>query len=470
MNNLNEILRQIPRVDDLAALAAVEPEAAKIPQSLLLAAVRSVLNKLRADVMNGLATEIPPAARLAAKAALAAQSMVSAGLRPLINATGIVVHTNLGRSILPIDAAERITALATDYSTLEYDLTSGERGSRLTYLENLLTHLTGGEAALAVNNNAAAVLLILTAICRDKEVIVSRGELVEIGGSFRIPEIMACGGAVLKEVGTTNKTRLSDYAKAIEPEKTGCLLKVHPSNFKIMGYTESVTVAELASLAREKNLPLVCDLGSGSLVDLRPFGLTDEPTAGDWLASGADIVCFSGDKLLGGVQAGIIIGKQSYIKKLKDHPLARAMRLGKLTIVALEAILELYLDPADFKKIPTLAMLSAQPEELYHKAQALMAGLQDIQGFCFTVEQTESETGGGAAPAVRLPSWGIYAEPLNMKINHLEKALRSHKIPIISRIWKDRLVLDVRTIRPDQFSEIAEAFKEAAANQPAIIS
>jgi len=459
--NQNQLLRSIPKVDDILRLAQENSAAQGVAYSLILESVRKVIAALRKDIMAGNRDTLPAENALAAAAIAAAKAEAAYRLRPLINATGIVLHTNLGRAILPDSVAENVMRAATSYTTLEYNVSGGCRGSRYSHVEDLLCRLTGGEAAMVVNNNAAAVLLILTAICQGREVVVSRGELVEIGGSFRVPEIMEQGGAILKEVGTTNKTRLGDYSAVIHPEITGALLKVHTSNFKVVGFTEEVDLADLSRLSGEHGIPLIYDLGSGALIDLKQLGLGDEPTVPQAVAAGTDVVSFSGDKLLGGPQAGIIIGKQKYIGRIKSHPLTRALRIDKLTLAALEATLRLYLDPEKaLRQVPVLAMLSMDLKVLEEKARRLLTMLSERGKGAFHIgmEQTRGQVGGGSVPGQQFPSWAVTVEPLTLSVDALENRLRNWEVPIIGRIYKERYLLDVRTIEKDQFPVIVNAF------------
>ena len=380
-------------------------------------------------------------------------------LRPVINLTGTVLHTNLGRACLSDRALAAARGVSQGYSTLEYDLTAGERGQRYAHVEPLLCRLTGAEAAMVVNNNAAAVLLILSALTAGGEVITSRGELVEIGGSFRMPDVMAACGAVLREVGSTNKTRLSDYANAIS-EQTRALLKVHTSNYRIVGFTESVSPAALAELGRSRSIPVIEDLGSGCLVDLAPLGLRDEPTVQASVKAGVDVLSFSGDKLLGGPQAGIIVGKRHCIDLLKRHPLARALRVDKLTLAALEATLQAYADGTALQEIPVLSMLAQTPEELRQQAESLCRRMGGI-GVTVEVVSTENPVGGGAVPTQTLPSFAVAVAPRDSAAA-LEAQLRQRPVPIIVRIAHDRCLLDMRTLFPADLDEILQAFRETA--------
>lgn len=387
--------------------------------------------------------------------------------RRVINGTGVIIHTNLGRSILPGDVLSQLSETSGNYSNLEFNLTSGERGSRYTLVEELLCELTGAEAALVVNNNAAAVLIALDTLARGKEVIVSRGQLVEIGGSFRIPDVMARSGAKLVEVGATNRTHLRDYSNAMSPE-TGLLLKVHTSNYCIIGFTSEVSNKELVSLGKRHQVPVMEDLGSGCLVDLSSFGLKKEPTVQEVVASGMDIVTFSGDKLLGGPQAGIILGSRDIIERIKRNPLNRALRIDKFTLSALESILRLYRDPQTvFERVPTLNMISAPIEVVQHKAEQLAEVLEKSISTYSIIQISEvmSRVGGGAMPEQNLPSRAVILRPLHMKINHLEAKLRSLDIPIIGRVENDHLLLDMRTVRSDELHLIAKGLDQALTSE-----
>jgi len=448
------LLRAIPKVDILLRRAEAEPDLSPAPRVHLLAAVRRALADLRRDILSGRLTAPPgPETLLAAvRGHLAEETAFS--LRPVVNATGVVLHTNLGRSILGQAVAARVAKIAASYSSLEYDPQAGARGSRQAHVESLLTRLTGGAAALAVNNNAAALLLIMAALCGGREVIVSRGELVEIGDSFRLPEILAQGGVVLREVGATNKTTLADYAGAVAPGRSGCLLKVHPSNFRLIGYTHQPTVAELAALASAHGLPLICDVGSGA-VGLR---LPGEPLPAEILGAGADLVCFSGDKLLGGPQAGLVVGRADLVARLKVHPLARALRIDKLCLAALEATLRLHLDPDRAREIPTLAMLRLEAGELRARAEALKTALAAAApALDLAVVETEGQAGGGAAPEYPLPSWAVAVTHPHLSAERLDAALRRGEPPVVGRLHRERLLLDVRTLQPGESELLAGA-------------
>jgi L-seryl-tRNA(Ser) seleniumtransferase len=378
----------------------------------------------------------------------------------------VVVHTNLGRSILSEKAIERIAEAARSYSNLEYDIAAGERGKRYVHVEGILKRLTGVEAATAVNNNAAAVLLCLNTLARGREVIVSRGELVEIGGSFRVPDVMERSGARLREVGTTNKTHLKDYEKAIT-ENTGLLLKVHTSNYKIVGFTQEVSPGELALLGKKYNLPVMWDLGSGSFIDLAAYGAGDEPTVQQAVDSGVDVLTFSGDKLLGGPQAGLILGRSAYLDPIRSNPLARALRIDKLTLAALDATLRQYLDrDKAVKDIPTLWMLTQPLTEISRKAELLSSGLGRINdpGLSLLVQNDTSQSGGGALPLGNFPTRTVCISHDRLSANQIESRLRLGKPHIITRIKEGRVLFDPRTLNDEEIEKIVEAVRKILAS------
>ena len=380
-------------------------------------------------------------------------------LRRVINATGTILHTNLGRSLLSEKIKENIESVAFNYSNLEFDIDNKKRGSRYVHLIDIIKKLTGAEDVLVVNNNAAAVLLTLNTLVKDQEIIVSRGELVEIGGAFRIPEIIKLSGGVPVEVGTTNKTHLKDYENAIT-EETGALLKVHTSNYKILGFTESVSNEEISYLARENELVSINDLGSGQFVDFSKFGLPYEPTVKEILDSGIDIVTFSGDKLLGGPQAGIIVGKKKYIEKMKKNQLTRALRVDKMTLASLEATLKLYLDEKDaLEHIPTLHMISLSKERLFGKADVLKTKLSDLD-FDIRIEEDKAEVGGGSYPASYLESVAVKLTHRKLHATEIERRLLEVEIPIITRIKDNSIILDMRTLRTREFDIVKVALEE----------
>lgn len=452
------LLRQIPKIDDL--LRALDTKCSKYPAKLLTELAREVTEELRDSIRLGKTQQIPAMAELCQQICLRAETSSLPNLREIVNATGITIHTNLGRSCLSEEAAKAVYQISRRYSTLEYDIENGARGSRHSHVQSILCRLTGAEDAMVVNNNAAAVLLILSALGSGGQVVVSRGELVEIGGSFRIPEIMEQCGCKLHEVGATNKTHLRDYERAID-ENTRALLKVHTSNYRIMGFCESVPLAQLVTLAHNNSLPVLEDLGSGCLVSLTDLGIHDEPTVQESIQAGVDIVSFSGDKLLGGAQAGIIVGRSTYIELLKKHPLARAVRVDKMTLAALEATLNTYLDPERAKReIPTLHSLFRSQEEMSLLANSLCCALVEI-GVAAEVIQTEVQVGGGSVPCHMLPSYAVSVVPKSCSVDALEEHLRLRERPIIGRINHDRYLLEVRTLWDEDIPDIVRAVTEA---------
>lgn len=455
------LLQTIPKVDELLQLPRIAALRETLAPVLVTELVRQRLDALRGEILAGACGEIPEAETLCTEICRAAQAAALPSLRPVINATGVVLHTNLGRACLSEAAAQAASAAALHYSTLEYDLAAGARGSRYAHVEDILCRVTGAEAAMVVNNNAAAVLLILSTVGKGGEVITSRGELVEIGGSFRIPEIMEQCGCCLREVGATNKTHLRDYEAAVCPE-TRALLKVHTSNFKILGFTEAVPLPALVELGRKTGLPVIEDLGSGSLCELERYGIHGEPTVQDSVRAGVDIISFSGDKLLGGPQAGLIIGSRRWIEALKKHPLTRAMRVDKMTLAALEATLRSYLDLHRAEtEIPTLRMLAATPEQLREKAERLCALLQQ-GGTAAEVIPESDQVGGGSVPTQLLPTFAVAVQPAGCTVDGLEARLRGLERPIIGRIAKERYLLDVRTLAEAELAYLAEQVTGAA--------
>ncbi len=452
----NNLLRSIPKVDELMRSPLLINR--ECSHDTLTGCVREVLDGLRSAILSGNGNALPSQEELCANVLELLRKRELMHLRPVINATGVVLHTNLGRAPMAEEAAKAACDAALAYSTLEYDLDSGSRGSRYSHVEPLLAQLCGTEAAMVVNNNAAAVLLILSALGKGKEAIVSRGELVEIGGSFRVPDIMESCGCILREVGTTNKTHLADYERAIG-ENTFGIVKVHTSNFRVVGFTESPSLAQLAELAHSRELPLIEDLGSGALCDPESFGVRDEPFVLSSIRDGADVVSFSGDKLLGGPQAGIIVGKKKYIDIFKKHPLTRAMRVDKMTLAALEATLRIYASGESLEKIPTLSMLCQSSECLKDKAIRLEK-LVKAQGIdCETIAIT-GQVGGGSAPTVALDSFALAISDCRLSPNALEQALRIAEQPIVGRIVDRRYCLDVRTVFDKDLEVIARRLME----------
>ncbi len=455
MSNNTNILRNLPKVDELINSTNIEKIDA--PQKIVLTAVRETIDNVRKGILEGNIKEVPSNEEFALLVEAYIKKKTTPNLRRVINASGVILHTNLGRAMLSEKAAKAVYDVARGYSNLEYNIEEAKRGSRYSLIEDILCEITGAEAAMAVNNNAAAVMLALGAICKNKEVIISRGELVEIGGSFRIPEIMELSNSTLVEVGTTNKTHYKDYEREIN-EQTAAILKVHTSNFKIMGFTKEVTISELSELCKERSLPLIHDIGSGSFLSLAEYGIEDEPTVMDSLNDGADVVTFSGDKLLGGPQAGIIVGKKKYIDAMKKHPLTRAVRIDKLTLASLEITLREYLDLENAKKqIPTYQMLSQTSEELKKKAQLLKQKIQSASDKLeLEVVVEKGQVGGGSLPTEFIDNYAVAIAPTSISVNKLEEALRLSSTPIIGRISKERLLLDVRTIDRNDFKYIAD--------------
>jgi L-seryl-tRNA(Ser) seleniumtransferase len=384
-------------------------------------------------------------------------------LKGVVNATGTILHTNLGRAVLSQEALNAIIGVASGYSNLEFNLEKGERGSRYSHVESLLCRITGAEAAMVVNNNAAAVMLVLSTLAKDKEAIVSRGQLVEIGGSFRVPDVMEESGAHLHEVGTTNRTHLYDYENAIN-ENTGVILRVHQSNYRIMGFTEEPDIVDLVELGRQNDIPVIEDIGSGVFVDLSRFGLSPEPTVQASIEKGMDVVTFSGDKMLGGPQAGIIVGKKQFIDAMKKNQLTRALRIDKLTLSALEATLKLYLDEERaLKEIPGLRMLTIKPEELKKDATRLLRALRRRLGdrAQLEVEKSFSQVGGGSMPTEQLETYVVTLTSPMYTLDTIEERLRHGDVPVVARINKDKLILDVRTLLPKDYKQVEDALDKA---------
>lgn len=458
-------LSGIPQVHRLLESDAAQALLRAHGRRQVVAAVREVLDELRQRICAGqedAAWEPEVFARALAQRLSRNQDRNQAqSLRPVINATGVVLHTNLGRAPLAAEAVAAIASVAAGYSNLEYALDSGERGSRHDHVQDLLCRLTGAQAALVVNNCAAAVLLCLMTHARDGEVLASRGELIEIGGAFRMPDVIAQSGARLVEVGTTNKTRRKDYEQAIG-EHTRVLLKSHPSNYRVSGFTASVSRTELAELARDRQLVFFEDLGSGSLVDLRRYGLPHEPTVQECVRAGG-IVSFSGDKLLGGPQAGILLGPGAQIDAMRRHPLMRALRMDKLSLAALEATLRLYLCPAPPElHIPVLGMLAQEPAVLLRRARSLLRALRGIGGLECRIEEGASLPGGGSLPDVTLPSPLVQFRQPGEPVQESARRLRAQSLPVIARLMDGWLALDLRTVRKDETPQLLAALRALA--------
>jgi L-seryl-tRNA(Ser) seleniumtransferase len=455
-------LRSLPSVDQLLRRLADRADLSGLARPRLTALVREALDQERARVLRD-HTDPVSADTLATRVVERARLDGPFSLRPVINAQGVVLHTNLGRALMSPLALERLEAVATSYSNLELDLARKERGSRYSHVEALLQRLTGAEDALVVNNNAAAVLLALETLAHGREVIVSRGELIEIGGEFRIPDIMLRSGAMLREVGSTNRTHLRDYAEAITPN-TGLLLKVHTSNYRVVGFTAEVTSRELVELGRERGIPVMEDLGSGSLIDLRPWGFPYEPTVPETVTSGVDLVSFSGDKLLGGPQAGIVVGRRAIVSRLKKNPWNRALRIDKFTIAALEATLHAYETGTALQTVPTLAMLTESLASVRSRARRVLRQLApDVREHLgASLVDDLAQVGGGALPTVELPTVAMAVGKSSAAAMRLDETLRVGDPPVVGRISHDRLFLDCRTVLPEQVKALARALTIAA--------
>jgi L-seryl-tRNA(Ser) seleniumtransferase len=469
----SDALRELPPVDLLLHRLEGVSDAASVPRTLLLAWVREEVNQARADIRRPSAAETAVGPPRSARGVRSRDEWLGvleeriqkrlrerrfSGLRRVINATGVLLHTNLGRAPLAASSQRALVEAAAGYSNLEVDLHSGLRKSRLDSIRRLLPLVTGAEAGLAVHNNAAAVYLALTALAAGREVVVSRGHLVEIGGSFRLPDIMAASGAKLVEVGSTNRTRIEDYARVLG-QKTALVLKVHPSNFRMVGFTEEVATSELAELAHEHGIPLLHDVGSGALRQHGPLAF-DEPRVQDSLLHGSDLVCFSADKLLGGPQAGLLVGTKEWIDRLAHHPVARVVRLDKASLAALEATLEAYLDPDTLaRRIPLLVLLAREANEIRECAERVAALLRDrlTPAWEIAVVETVAQVGGGTLPGLNLPSWAVSLSAPGRDLETLARVLRQATPPVIGRIEKGRFLLDMRALLPGDEELAAEA-------------
>ena len=453
------LLSQIPAINKILLLDEIKELMNTYTEVAIKSAIKQYIEEVKQAILNEELIEVPSLNKIVGEVARIVEKEDKNSLRRVINATGTILHTNLGRSLLSEKIKENIESVAFNYSNLEFDIDNKKRGSRYVHLIDIIKKLTGAEDVLVVNNNAAAVLLTLNTLVKDQEIIVSRGELVEIGGAFRIPEIIKLSGGVPVEVGTTNKTHLKDYENAIT-EETGALLKVHTSNYKILGFTESVSNEEISYLARENELVSINDLGSGQFVDFSKFGLPYEPTVKEILDSGIDIVTFSGDKLLGGPQAGIIVGKKKYIEKMKKNQLTRALRVDKMTLASLEATLKLYLDEKDaLEHIPTLHMISLSKERLFGKADVLKTKLSSLD-FDIRIEEDKAEVGGGSYPASYLESVAVKLTHRKLHATEIERRLLEVEIPIITRIKDNSIILDMRTLRTREFDIVKAALEE----------
>lgn len=455
-SNKHEMLKKLPGVDVLIDLTSKDERFLDIPRSVIVDCTRKALDHLRADIMADVTTAMDDQAIILEILTLS-QKKISPRLVNLINATGVVLHTNLGRALLCDDALENIHTIARSYSNLEFNVKTGKRGIRYEAVDELICELTGAESAIVVNNNAGAVLLALNTLAQNTQVVVSRGELVEIGGSFRVPDVMEKSGCILKEVGTTNRTHLRDYENAVN-ENTGLFLKVHASNYKIEGFTANVELKDLVALGKQNHIPVMEDLGSGTLIDFSKYKIAREPTISDSVKSGADIISFSGDKLLGGPQAGIIVGKKEAIARIRKNPLTRALRIDKMTLAALESTLKLYRDEKKaVQDIPTLRMLTISFEDICKKADHLFKLIQDKIGTIANIalKDMTSRPGGGSFPGLKLPTRCITIEPSMLSVSQLEQAMRLSENRIIGRIEDNKYILDPRTIQTGQEPLIA---------------
>lgn len=461
MKEKKELLSSLPKVDLLLEDERITAAGYK-SRTMLVESVRETLDKYRRSILEGKINDYS-FQNIINDIISTLRQKEDFHLKGVINATGTILHTNLGRAVLPDEALNAIIGVASGYSNLEFNLEKGERGSRYSHVESLLCYITGAEGAMVVNNNAAAVMLVLSTLAKGKEAIVSRGQLVEIGGSFRVPDVMEESGASLHEVGTTNRTHLYDYEKAIN-ENTGVILRVHQSNYRIMGFTEEPDITDLIELGRQHGIPVIEDIGSGVFVDLSKFGLSPEPTVQASIEKGMDVVTFSGDKMLGGPQAGIIVGKKQFIDAMKKNQLTRALRIDKLTLAALEATLKLYIDEERaLKEIPGLRMLTIKPEELKKDAIRLLRALRKRLGdrAHMEIEKSYSQVGGGSMPTEQLETFVVTLTSPMYTPDTIEERLRTGKVPVVARISKDKLILDVRTLFPKDYKLVEDALDKA---------
>lgn len=461
MNENQKLLATLPSVDEILKSNQGAELLNAYPRRYVIQAIRKAIDMRRKEILKGKSVDLSEE-MLTADIEVIVKRLSSFSLIPLINATGVVIHTNLGRSLLSQSALENIRIVSESYSNLEYDIEEGKRGKRYTHVKRILREVTGAEDALVVNNNAAAVMLCLNTLAKGKEVIVSRGELVEIGGSFRIPDVMKSSGATLHEVGTTNKTHLSDYEKAIN-ENTALILKVHKSNYRIIGFSGEVPIEDLVGLGKRYHIPVMFDLGSGCILDLRNYGIYDEPAVKDIIESGVDLTTFSGDKLLGGPQGGVIVGRKKYIEEIQKNPITRAVRIDKLTLAGFEATLMDYVDEEKaIKNIPTLRMLLQKPEQIKARANKIAKKLKnEINKAKISVIADTSRAGGGSLPEKDFPTYVVAIKPLELEIsvNELEERLRKGNPPIIARIREDILILDARTIQDKEIPFLVKGIK-----------
>ena len=461
----NNYLKKIPKVDYIYELAQNKNEFKDIYRKILIRSIRKVLEELRILIITDISKvdkDLFDETNILDKILKSSISAMKPNLVKVINATGVIIHTNLGRSLFSSKIIENLNIIASNYSNLEFDLKTGKRGSRYKCIEQIICDLTGAESAIVVNNNAAAVLLCLNSLSKGKEAVISRSELVEIGGSFRIPDVMETSGAIMREVGTTNRTHLKDYELAVN-EQTGILLKVHQSNFGIIGFTSSVNLIDIVKLGQKYKIPVMKDAGSGYLIDLSKYGLTKEQTVSGIIKTGVDIVTFSGDKLIGGPQAGIIIGKKKYIEKIKYNPLHRALRIDKLTLAALEATLMLYQDENQaLKHIPTLTMITESSESIESKAQICIDFIENLNcnNLTYSKLYLSSRVGGGSLPVEKLKTCCVGLKIHGMSVNKIYNHFKNQKIPIIGRIENDLFIMDFRTVKQNEILIICETIKK----------
>ncbi|HQP07163.1 MAG TPA: L-seryl-tRNA(Sec) selenium transferase [Smithellaceae bacterium] len=464
------LLKGLPKIDDVIGLLEKNGIYAKASKDIVREACRQVVQNLRDQILSAADKTLPSVSPDAASAARSVEEIVAGlhrfKLKRLVNATGVILHTNLGRAPLCSEAVDRIVEVGRGYSNLEFDLIRGERGLRYDHVGGLICALTGAEDALIVNNNAAAVLLTLNTLAEHKEAIVSRGELIEIGGEFRIPDVMTKSNSILREVGTTNRTRLADYEKAIGPN-TGVILKVHTSNYRIVGFTEEAELVPLVALGKHHGIPVFDDLGSGCLVDLAAFGLQHEPTVREVLGSGVDVVTFSGDKLLGGPQAGIIVGKKDIVARIKKNPLNRALRIDKFTLAALEATLMRYLAPGDApRNLRSLKALTEPQADVRKRARKLMGKLKraGLSGLTYELKDSMAAAGGGSLPTEDIPSAVVAVKSAKMPASRMEARLRRAAVPVIVRVDENEILIDLRTVAEDEFGFVVDALRNLAAS------
>ena len=465
MSDKNKLLREIPQVDEVLNQKSILDLSKIFPHSIIVSCIRDALNDIRVGILDEKIDKVSNIDEIVEIVINKAKEKSKPSLRKVINATGVALHTNFGRSILSQKALDYISDVSLHYSNLEYDIKNGSRSQRIIHIEKLICDITGAESCMVVNNNAAATMLALSVVAKGKEVVVSRGELIEIGGSFRIPEVMEQSGCILKEVGTTNKTKTSDYRNAYNPETTAAFLKVHTSNYRVLGFTEEVTLDEMVALGKEMNTPVLYDVGSGLFVDLSDIGV-DEPTIPEIVKSGVDIAMFSGDKLLGGPQAGIIVGSKKYIDKMKKSPLARILRVDKLTISALYATLYEYYDlKAARENIPTIKMITTKAEDLKKRAESLASDIKSVtKNMDINVEACLDQVGGGSAPLVKLDGYAVSIKS-KLPAEKLERILRKQEIAIVSRINDDKVLIDVRCLSDEDMKYITQVLSNIDKNE-----